>query len=87
MKIRLEFVKREIAGEVFLVPFGESAKEFSGLFALNELGSFIWDILPEAESEEQIVNRILDEYDVTREIAEADTKEFLDKLREMKILA
>lgn len=86
MKINFEFVKREIAGETFLVPIGEGAKKFSGLFALNELGAFVWDKLPEAESEEAIVDAVLEEYEVTREQAESDVAEFLGKLREMKII-
>lgn len=86
MKIRFEFVKREIAGEFFLVPIGEAAKKFTGMFALNEVGAFIWDILPDAENEEAIVKKVLEEYDVSAETAEADTAEFLNKLREMEIL-
>ena len=86
MKINFEFVKREIAGETFLVPIGEGAKKFSGLFALNELGAFVWDKLPESESEEAIVDAVLEEYEVTREQAESDVAEYLGKLREMKII-
>ena len=86
MKIQYEFVKREIAGENFLVPIGEAAKKFTGMFAMNEVGAFIWDNLPEAEDDEAIVKKLLEEYDVTPEIAAADAKEFLDRLREMGIL-
>lgn len=86
MKIQYEFVKREIAGENFLVPIGEAAKKFTGMFAMNEVGAFIWDNLPEAEDDEAIVKKLLEEYDVTPEIAAADAKAFLDKLREMGIL-
>lgn len=86
MKIKMEFVKRMIAGETFLVPIGETAKKYSGLFALSELAGFIWEILPEAASEEEIVDKILAEYEVSHEEAAADTAEFLAKLREMGIL-
>lgn len=86
MKIKLEFVKREIAGETFLVPIGETVKQYSGLFALNEVGAFIWDKLPEAETDEEIVDMILEEYDVSRGDAAADTAEFLGKLRKMGII-
>lgn len=86
MKLKLEFVKREIAGESFLVPVGKTAKMYNGLFALNELAAFIWDKLPEAEDEACIVNAILDEYDVSPDDAKADTREFLGKLTEMGIL-
>ncbi len=86
MKINYEFVKRDIAGDTFLVPIGEAVKKFSGLFALNEVGSFIWDKLPEAEDEDAVVNAVLEEYETTPEEAKADVSEFLSKLREMGII-
>ena len=86
MKILYEFVARNIAGEDFLVPIGEAAKRYSGLFALNELGAFLWKHLPDARDENELVELILNEYDVDRETAAADTAEFLQELRKMNIL-
>lgn len=86
MKIRYEFVKREIAGDTFLVPVGEAAKEYSGLIAMNGVASFLWDKLPEAENEDALTELVLGEYEVDRETAAADVAEFVAKLKEMKIL-
>ena len=86
MEIKGTFVKREIAGEHFLVPVGAAAKQHNGLFAMNELGSFIWDCLAEAEDDAAVVARILEEYEIDRETAAADAAEFLGKLREMGVL-
>lgn len=86
MKIHYEFVKRDIAGESFLVPIGEAAKKFSGLFALNELGEFLWKNIPGAADEAELVERVLGEYEVGRDEAEKDTAAFMDKLREMEIV-
>ena len=59
MTIQKELVKREIAGDTILVPVGKTVYDSNGLFILNELAAFIWKLLPEAETEEQIqqVNR------------------------------
>ncbi len=35
MKINYTFVKRDIAGETFLVPVGEAASVFEGIISLN----------------------------------------------------
>ena len=86
MKIRKELIKRELCGEAFLVPLGKTVYDSNGLYALTELGSFIWDLLPQAETEEDILCRILEEYEVDEQTAKADLKEFLDKLRRMEIL-
>lgn len=86
MEIKKELIKREIAGDCILVPVGKSTLDSNGLFALNELAAFIWDILPGVNSEEEIVSKVLDEYDVDRETAEKDVSEFICKLKELGIL-
>ena len=86
MKIKKELVKRDIAGDTILVPVGKTVYDSNGLFILNELGSFLWDRLETAENEEELLNAVLDEYEVTEETAKKDLRTFLDKLREMGIL-
>ena len=86
MKIRKELIRREIAGDVILVPVGGTMLENNGLFALNELGAFLWDRLEMAEDESALVAAVLAEYEVDEETARTDTAEFLQKLREMEII-
>lgn len=86
MKIRKELIRREIAGDVILVPVGGTVLENNGLFALNELGAFLWDRLESTEDEESLVQAVLAEYEVDEETARTDTAAFLQKLREMEIL-
>lgn len=86
MKIKKELVKRDVAGDTILVPVGKTVYDSNGLFILNELGSFLWDRLEKAESEQELLDAILEEYEVPREVAQADLKEFLDRLRELGIL-
>lgn len=86
MKINFEFVHREIAGDHVLVPIGKTSSVFNGLFPLTETGAFIWELLPEAESEEYIVNKLLEEYEIDRETVQNDVAEFLSKLREFRII-
>ena len=86
MKIKKELIKREIAGDTILVPVNETVYDSNGLFVLNELASFIWDMLPNVNSEEEIVDAILNEYEVEKEEAEKDIKEFMEKLQKMEII-
>lgn len=86
MEIKMELIKREIAGDCILVPVGKSTLDSNGLFALNELAAFIWDILPDVTSEEEIVSKVLDEYDVDHETAAGDVAEFMAKLKELEII-
>lgn len=86
MIIKKELIKREIAGDTILVPVGQTVLDSNGLFVLNELGSFLWDRLPDAEDEEALLQAVLAEYEVTREVARADIREFLDNLRKLGII-
>lgn len=86
MKIKLEFVTREVAGDTLLVPVGKTALELNGMLTLNELGAFLWARLPEAEDQEALVQAVLAEYAVEPEQARADVEQFLQKLASLGIL-
>ena len=80
MKVKIDAVLREIAGDHVLVPVGDAVIDHNGLFALSEVGARIWELLPECESAEEITKKILEEFDAPREIVSADVNEFLQKL-------
>ena len=86
MNIRKELIRREIAGDVILVPVGGTMLENNGLFALNELGAFLWDRLEGAQNDEELVQAVLAEYEVNEDTARADVAEFLQSLRDMEII-
>ena len=85
MKTNYEFVKREIAGEAFLVPIGEASSVFEGIFTLNELGSFIFDHLGECASPEDVARAIIAEYDTDYDSALSDVKEFFASMAEIGV--
>lgn len=85
MKINKELVMREIAGDFILVPVGDTILENNGLFVLSEVGARIWEILPEAQDENDIVNVLIEEYDADRQTLAADVAEFMGRLRELGI--
>ena len=86
MIIKKDFIKRDVAGDIVLVPVGKTILDSNGLFVMNELGAFIWDLLPEVETEEDICKAILAEYEVSHEEAAQDVAEFLNTLHKMEIL-
>lgn len=86
MKIKKELVKRDIAGDVVLVPLGRTVYESNGLFILNEVGAFLWDRLETADTEEDLLTALLREYEIAEDIARKDVQEFLEKLRKLEIL-
>lgn len=86
MKIKKQLAKRQVGGESFLIPLGKTVYDHNGIFVLTELGAFIWDLLPEAEGADDILVHVLNEYEVSEEVAKKDIEAFLDKLRKMEII-
>lgn len=86
MRASKDFIMREIAGEHILVPVGAAAARFNGLITMNELGRFIFDLLAQEQTVEQLAERIVGEYDVPLETATEDTREFLQQLRDIGAL-
>ena len=86
MKLKGGFVVREVGGRTVAVAIGETAKSFRVMISLNGSGKFIWQALSNETSEEAIVDALLAEYDVSREIAEIDVRKFVSQLREEGLL-
>lgn len=87
MRIAPDFILREIAGESIVIPVGEAARHLSGLIALNESGRFLFDLLQTDRSEQELVEAMLDAYDVDPATAAADVAEFIALLQEQRMLA
>ena len=86
MRFKKEFIEREIVGETVLIPTGETAAHFNGLISVNELGRFIWDNYENAKDEDDLLQKILDEYEVEKEVAKADLDKFLQTLKNAEII-
>lgn len=86
MELKKELIRRDIAGDTFLIPVGKTVYESNGMFVLTELAAFIWDMIPNAENEQEILDAILKEYEVDEETASNDLKAFLEKLKTFEIL-
>lgn len=87
MKIQKDFILREIAGDFVLVPTGNTAMEFNGLIAINEIGAFLWKNLQSEITREQLVQKVLEEYEIDSETVKKDVDEFLSKLVNAGIVA
>ena len=80
MKILKEFILREIAGEHVLVPTGETTQEFNGLITLTETAGFLWKNIEQAETVQDLVGLMLEEYEVDEETAQKDVEKFVAQL-------
>lgn len=87
MRIVSGFILREIVGEAVAIPSGEAARLLSGLVALNETGQFLFQLLQREQTEDSLVNALLQEYDTDAVTAREDVSQFLQMLRQHQLLA
>lgn len=85
-KKRTGFVEKTIGDELVIVPLVGAVAQMDKVFSLNELGVFIYKMLNTPRSEDEMTNLILDEFDVDKETALQDLKQFLRKAVENTIV-
>ena len=77
MKIKEGFILRKICGEYVVVGEGLAQVNFNKMLSLNESAAYLWEAVSGKEfDKEDLVQLLLDKYDVTPERAAAD----VDKL-------
>ena len=86
MKLKGEFLIREVTGEIFAIPIGKTALHFNGIICLNAVSKLIWKELQAGETKENILKRMLEVYEVSHEEAASDLEEFLSRLKENNLL-
>lgn len=86
MTIKKQLVKRNIAGDVILVPVGDSSLTLKGLITLNETAEFIWDRLADAADAAELAAALCSEYEVEPTEAMTDVEALLAQLKELEII-
>ncbi len=86
MKIKKNFILKEIAGTYLVVAVGEAIKTFNSMINLNETGAFLWKKLEKDVSEQELVDALIAEYDVDVAIAQKDVALFVQRLKEANLL-
>ncbi len=73
-----EVVKRQVAGETFLIPVRNRLADMRNIYVLHGAGEFIWDRLDDDAG--KICDKIVEHYDVDKEEARRDLDEHLQDL-------
>lgn len=79
-RIKQGYIAREIAGEYIAVPVDSSVG--SNIVVLNEVSKLLWDELATEKTFDELLNAVLVKYEVPKEEAETDLKDFLAQLTE-----
>ncbi len=80
MKIKEGFVLKNVADATIVVPTGKTSLDFNGMITLNDTGAFLWRLLEDETTEEQMLAAMLKEYDVDEATARTGIARFVAKL-------
>ncbi|MFZ5905898.1 MAG: PqqD family protein [Nitrospirota bacterium] len=82
-----EIVHRSIAGETILVPVKGKLADMQRIFTLNPVADFIWNQLNGGKTVSEIRDEVIEHFEVARENAEQDIREFIEELIREDLLA
>ena len=87
MKLKIDFVINQVAGETVAVSVGDNDGRFNGYIKLNETGAFIFKTLKNDVTREDIISGLMKEYpDATESDAAESVDTLISKLSEADLL-
>ncbi|MGN6184418.1 MAG: PqqD family protein [Thermoanaerobaculia bacterium] len=81
-----EVVARQVGAESILVPIRQNVGNLDFVYTLSPVAARVWALIDGKRTVEDVVRIIIDEYDVTRETAVADTSELLNDLAGVSLI-
>ena len=87
MRINSDFTIQRVGDSFVAVPVGEASRHFHGMVRLNASGAFVWNLLMEKDcTKEDLVQALLDQYEVDPETARGDVERVVALLEAHKLL-
>lgn len=80
MKRNPDFLLRDVADSLVLVPVGEATRAFPGMVTMNATSAKLWELLAEEQTAESLTQALCAEYEVDEPRAAADVATFVEKL-------
>ena len=80
MKRNSDFLLRNVADSLVVVPVGPATASFPGMITLNATGAYIWELLEQEQTVESLVAALTQTYEVTEEQARQDVQNFVNRL-------
>lgn len=81
MKIKEGFILKELANKYIIIPKASSNIDLTSMITLNKTGKVLFENMQTTKSVDDLVNILLNRFDVSEDIARSDVLEFIEKLR------
>jgi methyltransferase-like protein len=79
-------VTRKTGNEYVLVPVTNNIADMNSVYTLNETGAFIWEQIDGKRNVEEIINALINEYDIDKQNAQSDVFSFIDNMSKYLII-
>ena len=86
MKIKENYVLRQVADVWIVLPLAEATLSLNGMLKLNDSGVLLWHELEQGADRETLAEVLISKYAICRDQALCDVDEFLDKLKKVGCL-
>lgn len=86
MKTKQGFMLRNVAGRDIVVAVGAASMDFNGLISLNETGAFLWKLLEKGAEYDELLAKLLGEYDTDEASAREGIDAFIKTAKEAGLL-
>ena len=86
MKIKEGYRLKTISGRHTIVAEKSKAKEFNSVIVLNEVAVYLWNLMREDISRDEMVNRLISELNLSKLLALSNVEIFVKTLKENDII-
>ena len=86
LRVAAAVVRRDVAGETFLVPIRGHVADLQELFIVNEVGAWLWDRLDGRRRVDDLVADVVSEFEVSEQQAKKDVSLFLRQLTDAGLI-
>ena len=86
MRVKDGFISHNIGDEYMVVATGDAAENFNGIIRGNETLVYIFELLKEETTEDEIVDAMCKKYDAPKEVISKDVANVIQKIREAGFL-
>ncbi len=86
MKIKENFVLKQVAGKHIVVPILEEAVNFNGILTLNDTSAFLFNLMKTEISMDALVDEVIKHYEIDDKTAKRDITSFVEILKQKGII-
>ena len=80
MKRSSDFLLRDVADTLVIVPVGKATLDFPGMITVNSTGAYLWELLEKSQTMQTLTQAMVERYEVDEAQAQTDVKAFTESL-------